>query len=204
MNLWPRFTWLTWIWLHYATASSKVFESWQCVLLQEEDMNKLMEERISALTIRFDEYLAEQKLKQQVQILSVSVGLSDLFCRYFTTYNSYMFVIVLILEALLFTRFVLFVKFSPNVTVVTKSHFQFSGFGDGELRPLGWVPHPTPKIKNPKFHFLPHAAKNLVISHPKIWGFGTPPVAIYPHIFLFFRVEVPGWHSLDSDHTECL
>lgn len=34
-----------------------------------------MEERISTLTIRFDEYLTEQQVKQQVSILRVLVSL---------------------------------------------------------------------------------------------------------------------------------
>jgi len=37
-----------------------------------------MEERISTLTIRFDEYLTEQQVKQQVSILRVLVSLWNL------------------------------------------------------------------------------------------------------------------------------
>jgi len=40
-------------------------------VLQEDEMNKLMEEQIAGLTIRFDEYLAEQRAKEKVSIHAV-------------------------------------------------------------------------------------------------------------------------------------
>ena len=62
--------------------ASLIIESCRCLVLQQEEMDKQMEERSCALEARFDECLAEQRLKQQVVILCISLDLSFRHCHY--------------------------------------------------------------------------------------------------------------------------